>query len=355
MTDHWDPTASGAGATARSVLSERAALVGEGLSGWPRRRVYLRDLWRLLDQADPASRTSASRRSLLSGVLAELAEAELVAFPASASWDRTEQPPLPRFVTLPADEPPPTAARDVWHPTLAWAAEATLTASQRGILATVNRWLHQHRGEVVAPVRERSLDIFGNEKALDRLQRTALFGPGRLSLEMLHARRAVPRLTTERVGPGATLLVVENSDTFDTMVRVLANQPGGVGLVGWGAGGGFEASVLSIAALTGRVRQVCYFGDLDRRGLEIPANASRLAVAEGLPAVHPAAGLYRLLIETGTPHPGQPALSAGQAEAVTQWLPPDLRTPTAGLLRSGVRLAQEAVGVEFLSTREFRL
>lgn len=80
------------------------------------------------------------------------------------------------------------------------------------------------------------------------------------------------------------LLVVENSDTFDSLVTVLRGRNDHrVGLVGWGAGAGFEASVLSIADLGRAVSEVRYFGDLDENGLRIPASAGLIAQGVGLP------------------------------------------------------------------------
>lgn len=195
------------------------------------------------------------------------------------------------------------------------------------------------------PLRERSLEILGDEKALDGKLATSLFAEGRLSLDLLRARRAVPRLYTERVGDGDVLLVVENSDTFDSLVRVLTDRPGRIGSVGWGAGGGFEASVLSISR---DVREIRYFGDLDRDGLRIPANASRLAVLSGLPAVQPAAPLYDTLFEAGQARSGQSTLSEDVAGPLVEWLDEEHRTPARALLTSGRRLAQEAVGLSCL-------
>jgi hypothetical protein len=345
-----EPTPEGAD------LPPRAQALADALTGWPRQRVVLTELWRLLDQVDPASGTDARRRSLLADALAALSAANRVTLPAKASWDRTERPALPRFVTVAATRPRGLREpkRVVWHPDLAWAGGSGFNLRQRAILAQVNRWLHTHRDESIVPVRERSLQVFGNEKTLDGLQRTVLFGPGRLSLDLLRARRAVPRLTTERVGPGDVLLVVENSDTFDTLVRVLSADPGDVGIVGWGAGGGFEASVLSVAWLPGPVRAIRYFGDLDRRGLEIPASASRLAVSEGLPPVEPDTTLYAALLDVGHRDGGRPALSQEQADTVAAWLPEPLAGQAAALLRQGVRLAQEAVGVEYFAARARR-
>lgn len=40
-------------------------------------------------------------------------------------------------------------------------------------------------------------------------------------------------------------MVVENSDTFDSLRRALSEAPGRVGTLAWSAGAGFESSVLS--------------------------------------------------------------------------------------------------------------
>ncbi|MFS8096179.1 hypothetical protein LFM09_03480 [Lentzea alba] len=309
----------------------------------------LEELWQVLDAADPSSSGSSGRRRLLADTLDELASLGLVELPSSRSYDRTANPPLPRFVTRPAVAAPTRKSTAVmWHPKLAWAASARLTADQEQLLVKVNRWLFRSRGDLVVPLRERSLEILGDEKALDGKLATSLFAEGRLSLDLLRARRAVPRLYTERVGVGDVLLVVENSDTFDSLVRVLTDRPGRIGSVGWGAGGGFEASVLSISP---DVREILYFGDLDRDGLRIPANASRLAVLSGLPPVQPATPLYDALFEVGQPQPGQPALSESVAGPLVEWLDLPQREPVRALLASGRRLAQEAVGLAYLQNR----
>ncbi|MGH3682356.1 MAG: DUF2399 domain-containing protein, partial [Natronosporangium sp.] len=279
-----------------------------------------------------------------------------VRMPARATFDRTERPPLPRLVWLPSVTPPaPAALSVVWHPELAWAADTRLTPSQRGTLERVNRWLHTQRDPLVVPMRERSIEIFGDEKALDRLLPTGLFGSGRLCLDLLRCRRVAPRMVTEPVGSGAgdLLLVVENSDTFDSLLRALRQTPGHrIGTVGWGAGAAFEGSVRAVdrAAAT----EICYFGDLDEKGLRTPTQAAALARRERLPPVRPATGLYDALLRLAHPQPGQRRVAAATAAALTGWLAPAHRDRAAALLTGGRRLAQEAVGLaHLLRTREW--
>jgi hypothetical protein len=217
----------------------------------------------------------------------------------------------------------------------------------------VNDWLHDSRDQFVVPARERSLEVFGDEKMLDRLAGSALFAAGRLTLELLRCRRVVPRLHCESAGDGDLLLVVENSDTFDSLLTVLLHRGDHrVGLVGWGAGTGFEASVLSIARLERPIAEVRYFGDMDENGLRIPANAATLAEGAGLPSICPATGLYDAMFRRAHGQAGQRKVAAEAASALSAWLDPQHREVAAKLLMEGERLAQEAVGLSYLSRHD---
>ncbi|HKR50387.1 MAG TPA: Wadjet anti-phage system protein JetD domain-containing protein [Pseudonocardiaceae bacterium] len=336
-----------------SGSSGRVDRLAEQLAGWPRKRVPLPDLWRLFDEVDPATRGSTRRRQLLADCLTELGTAGVIEFPAAASFDRTQRPPLPQFVTIPAIDPSRGPVRStVWHPDLSWAATLRVTGAQAELLEQVNAWLFRGAGadQPPVPLRERSLELLGAEKALDALVGTSLFGPGRLTLGLLRTYRVTVPLHVTSVSAGDVLLVVENSDTFDSLRRALTEEPGRVGTLAWGAGAGFESSVLSVASVEPAVREICYFGDLDAAGLRIPAAASRLAEQEGLPAVQPATALYTALLAVGRPRGGQLPLDTQRADELVGWLDPQHRQPCQLLLTEGNRIAQEAVGLAYLTT-----
>ena len=339
---------------ASSELSARAQRLADTLASWPRQRVQLVELWSLLDEVDPTSRMDVHRRRILSGLIAELAGTQVVELPAARSYDRTENPPLPRFLVVRRETSSLLPRKPVvWHPNLAWVPRTGLTRSQEDTMEQVNQWLHQSRDRSTVPSRERSLEVFGDEKALDRLVGTVLFGPGRLTLDFLRCRRVVPRLHCESAGDGDVLLVIENSDTFDSILTVLRGRDGHrVGLVGWGGGTGFEASVLSIPLIGRLVSEIRYFGDLDENGLRIPANASTIAQSEGLAPVVPASGLYHALLQRDVRQQGQRRLLPEAADKLVSWLDPTQRTAAATLLTEGARMAQEAVGLSYLTSRD---
>ena len=296
-----------------------------------------------------------TRRVTLADSLNELAAGGIVTLPGTGSWDRTERPHLPEFVTRTArPEPPPPLAPVIWHPELAWADSAPLTPTQRDQLIKINQWLHRHRDPLIVPLRERSFDIFGTEKTLDRMWPTGLFAPNRLTLELLRTRRSRVRFTTETISAAPGLLIVENSDTFDSLTTVLRDRPDRhrIGVVGWGAGAAFEASVLSVALLAARPMFIAYFGDLDDKGLRIPAAANSRIERDSLPPVRPATGLYRALLTCGMPSTGQRRLSPSEATQVSAWLDPPQRNAAAEHLTGGTRLAQEAIGLAFLLSHE---
>jgi hypothetical protein len=318
-------------------VTPRAHRLAELLTGRRGKRTPLAELWGLLEQADPASAGSIDRRRLLAEALDELVEAGVV---IRSAGDHGGRPPLPRHVDRVAAPAPAAPVRRVlWHPELRW-ADRPLTADRRRLLEAVNAWLFAGGSAAsVVPLRERALEITGDEKAFDGGLDDLL------TPDVLRARRVVLPLHTVRVGPGPACLVVENADTFDSLCRALTERPGVVGRVAWGAGNAFSASVLSLR--DDPPSAIPYFGDLDEAGLRIPAGASAIAEQHGLPAVVPAAGLYAALFQHGRPADTR-RVPPERARSTVKWLDERHREPVLALLVRGQRLAQEAVGQNVL-------
>lgn len=108
--------------------------------------------------------------------------------------------------------------------------------------------------------------------------------------------------------------------------------------------------MLSIARIEPQVAGIRYFGDLDETGLRIPANAGMLAESVGLPPIRPATGLYGAMLRRGVGQPGQRRPTAEAVTALTSWLDPEHRGKAAELMLAGERLAQESVGLSYLSS-----
>jgi hypothetical protein len=277
----------------------------------------------------------------------------------SRAVDRVEIPPLPRFV-VPFDRvaDPPVgreAASYAWRPELEWASRLPLRRSEFEALRAIQAFLRERRADrPIVPTGERSLELFADEKRLDILRRNRrLFAPGRLSLDMLRTRAYAPPFAHRQVGTGPVALVLENVATYHSVLGALPERSP-VGLVIFGAGGNFAASVCYLAELAAEhpaanITEIRYFGDLDRRGLEIPIAADVAARQAGLPRVRPAIGLWARLLRIGR-RGSHPIVEPISADRLIQWLPASLRTSARDVLVSGARLAQEAVGTESLAT-----
>jgi hypothetical protein len=213
----------------------------------------------------------------------------------------------------------------------------------------VNAFLRDHdSARPRLPSRERSLELFGDEKRLDTLVSQRLFSTGVLSLELLECYEVHPPFVYERVSDAPELLVIENHHTYDSARRVLVADPRGIGVVVYGAGRAICSSVTYATDLNPRVTRICYFGDLDEPGHAIATSASLVSKRTGLPALEPAVGLYRALLASPGRRPG-PAIDQVIAEAGAAWLPDELRSATVELLTGGAWIPQEAVSLEILA------
>lgn len=337
-----------------SALSSDARQLLAVIAGGRRTRWPLDDLEVKHLQALPHMRGRPDRRRDLAALIDELAAAGRLR--PSVREDRTRMPALPAFVDIVRPRSESNGNADVrghgWRPELArvLGLQPAPTPAELRVLRKVNRWLAD-RGQDAALCgsRERSLEVFGDEKLLDeRLRYGRLFASGLLSYELLRCRRIAPGLVCEAIGDERAVLVVENTDTFRSVVDALSathNPP--VGLVAWGAGAAFEQSCEALAALRVNglsVQRAWYFGDIDPSGLRIPARAAELLVPLRL---EPARPLYALLLDRD--QRGTARERMGEAsERHLRWLGEPLAGRARDVMAAGGRLAQEALTADLL-------
>jgi hypothetical protein len=151
---------------------------------------------------------------------------------------------------------------------------------------------------------------------------------------------------------GQPLLVLENHHSYWSFCA-WNRQARRYAAIAYGSGNAFHTSVEHldhIASLSGAVG-LRYLGDLDVRGLEIPARADRRRVAAGLAPLEPERCWYRWLLEHGLRCPtSSTSLSVATETLCADWMGgedwPAMRT----LLRSAQRIPQEALGLEVLES-----
>lgn len=312
----------------------------------PRKRITLEELRHCWLSLHPEQLQHPERDALLLAALEEQARLGALALPAPASYEQRGNPCMPKFVTLRSDAAPPT--REDWE-SIAWVPElgfwTTLTVSELQTAKAINAWLLKRRNRFLrVPLRERSLEIFGDEKYLDaRVRGQALFG-GRLPLTHIGAF-IVPHPLPYRAiaAAGCPLVLVENHHTYWSLSEWNLEARRYVAVV-YSAG---HALGNAAAALEETVRETgaagaLYFGDLDPRGIQIPL---RFNQTSGIP-LRPAVDLYRMALQIGRRR-ANVSRTSGDGAAAVEWIP-DCAADLTELWNSGQWIPQESIGTEQL-------
>lgn len=239
-----------------------------------------------------------------------------------------------------------------WSPKLAFVVASRIGVVPEDLLKLNTFFLNGHGSRTVIPIKERSLEIFGDEKRLDALRSTSLFRNGRLNLKNDLCCEMVGEPLGWKRGPveAATqpIIVIENAGTWHSYCRWNSESKWFSSVI-YGCGNRFADSVHYLAdifAELGGPRRVFYFGDLDPQGLLIPQEASGRAKSVGLSAVEPHLWSYDALLRMPKE---RSQLWEGESPSTTlcDWLD-TLAQPARQLLATGRRLAQEHIGWEFL-------
>lgn len=313
-----------------------------------RTRLALEHLLNVFRRTFPHRQSDTDSRSFLAVLLGELEKEGVVRLPNKANrraYDHSERTPLPKHIVR-CDRPGRIRQSSlIWRPELAFASE--IGSSLRIELLAIQAWLRN--GGTTATfvaLRERSVEIFGDEKRLDSLLGSQLFAPGRLSLDLLRCYLpSIPIYVVSARGNGILrpLLVVENHTTFDTLCR-WNEKCQRYSAIAFGAGAAYIAACESLRPhLTANdcSGELLYFGDLDPKGLWIPVRASK---DSGIVA-QPDEILYTLLLRKGRRHRGLPREPLSFDSGLLNWLPAGFREEIEGHFSSGRRLPQELVSL----------
>jgi hypothetical protein len=270
-----------------------------------RRTITLSELWVALDAVYRDLPVGPERRLWLKAVLEELDLNGDIAIPSAhgKQWDDTSSIRLPTKIMLkPAKNSDATAdwKSFPWQPQLQWILQRRHICREHvDFLKRVHQCLGDGTFEMPEPLKYRSLQLTGDEKLLGRLSASRLFGPGRLSWELLGCQPEILPIATERVSDGRVMLLFENAAPFMVARQVLKSREVStagmrLGCIGYGAGKQMVKSIGYLSMLDPPVETVLYVGDLDAEGIQLAAEIGRLS--QKVP-IQPATGFHEAMFE----------------------------------------------------------
>jgi hypothetical protein len=315
-----------------------------------RKRIQLDELKRHYYSLYPDVQNSPERGSRLLAELQLLAGAGHITLPAAASWERAGAPPLPTFVQLVREEvsKPQDDFSDVaWAPELGFWHQ--LKPAQLSAARCINDFLLQRRGSLrPVPIKERSLQIFGDEKRLDAMRTGDTLFTGRLALSTLGAFQVpLPLPYRQADAPGRPVLVVENHNSFWSFGEWNQESKQYAAVV-YGSGEAFRSTGAALGQVLREVHGsgALYLGDLDVKGVRIPAEFNAAPRGDS-PQVQPAIELYAWLLANGARREKVECKEGSRAQAEA-WLGPELGGQLCAVWQEGRWIPQESLGFEQL-------
>ena len=320
-------------------------------------RVSAQELWRALAKVFPHRTAGPAERRLLLDALKSIEARGRIRLPRELGkrWDRSMDPAVPISVDIVRDQAAPSGSAwrtFPWHPNLHWVIQCrSLSVQQVGFLRRVQEGFVNGMFREPAPMKYRSLQLTGDEKMLASLATTSLFGPARLTLELLACLPDALPLAWEAVGDGGRMVIFENAGPFAVARRVLVEMKARpYDLIAYGGGRSLLAALGHIKTIERSVAAICYVGDLDHAGLNIASCARRCAKELGLPAVLPASELHKQMLASaksfGHPlgWPTQERFAEDDRARLLDAMALDMRGQVEDVLKAGCRIPEEVLG-----------
>lgn len=318
----------------------------------PRKRIPLDDVRRMFFEARPELVASPTRSAQLLEALRKLEAAQLIHLPAAGSWEKLGNPPLPNWIQVARDKS--SVEREdysaiPWVPELGFWPE--LKSSALDSAKVINDFLLRRRGAFrLVPIKERSLEIFGDEKRLDAMRTGDTIFSGRLPLSKIGAFLVpLPLPYRQADAPGKPVLILENHNSFWSFGE-WNHKAKRYSAVVYGAGEAFRSSGRALDQVLIEVGGVGaeYLGDLDPTGVRIPLEFNRTSGPADT-RVAPALDFYWWLLENGARRLKTLEPEHGSvADVAREWLGAEPAEVLIKLWAAGRWIPQEALGLEVL-------
>lgn len=321
-------------------------------------KVRLPRLWDAFAKVLGTSFPGNRRQTLHDLIDVAIAQGNLVVpGPSAAGWDRGATPALPPYVTIVRAKASSVARvmRHPWSPQLAFLEDAPSGTGQAEWLK-IDAWLKvSTKLKTAVPKRERSWEIFGDEKLLD----SAVFNRKAFTSGRLDGMKLLKCFDTpEPLAPsvcaeahGRPLLVVENTAAFSSL-SAWNREAGEWSAVVYGRGSSFATSWTQLHDIAKEVAtgDVLYVGDIDGNGFEIPA---RLAVSirqAGL-TFEACEWLYHGMLDVASGLESPTSNPWKLSDAGRAWISRDLAEDVSALGKASLRVPQECYGTTALLSR----
>lgn len=318
-----------------------------------RKRIPISCVRHMFEDAYKLPQADMGFDKLLKEELTKLLQMQMITIPQNldgSQWTSSDEG-LPDFVItrMAPGESLPNPSEIVWVPALA--SCASLTSVKQIVKAkAVNEFLRKSVMPLeTVPYRERALQIFGDEKALDLFIKDGRMFSTRIPLSAIGAVDIGPPAIYQPSGEmSLPILVVENFHSYWSFCKWNAKSHA-YSAIFFGAGGELNKLRKSLAfvALDVDSSEIEYLGDLDYAGLRIPANFN--SSGEKLKLI-PAMRFYDWLLRHGV---RRPKLNEAQNDQTLQkslaWLDSiALQYGVVQLFAEGHWIPQESLGIEAL-------
>ena len=308
-----------------------------------RQKIWLKEMYEALDLIERQTRGIAiDRRDLLSAVLSILHDEYGYTLPKDrpGNYDGYMQPRLPKWVIKPSKDKREKGVDPVWVPEL---AELGSVKNKSGAWVVVNDWLKKTRQLDLEdiPVKERSFEIFGDEKLLEeKILQSKPVQKGIVSKDIFRIYPTAEPIKYVSFSKGKPCIVIENRDTFHSFWRA-NNKAELYSVIAYGCGNSFLTTWqdLDRVCCEHECPYIEYFGDIDSEGINIPFKV----YAKTLFPLSLQAYCYKYLIEDVNKDNRQTTVACKNVDNYIAFLPYELKTELLDLLYSGYKIPQEAM------------
>ena len=294
-------------------------------------------------------------------VLKNLASQNSIKLPVGKiHWDDSYTPSAPRWIKIiklkPQKERTPWK-KFPWHPQMTWASELkNIQESSFESLRQLDHFFVNLGGNSMGlmTIKERSLQIFKDEKKLDSLITRPWFQE-HISLKDLGCYKTIEPFASKTFPNAKTnkTIIIENRDTFDSFCKAngRVSTPFYKYII-YGCGDRIEGQILWISGFDQEIRTIEYFGDLDLNGLAIPYRVNQVLIDNDyVQRIELAKVFYTRLIKLARKYFPQidSNIALKSDYKLLNFLSPDEKRFVGLVLQQGKRIAQELLNYEEIS------